>query len=108
MIEFTRVDSVEATDRGLLASLHGEQLRIEPVREDVVRIKLSRGGVFDDAPTHAVIADGRADFTVEGHVLRTAALTVTLRLDPFGIDVHRADGSPVLESTGAYATLNDA
>ncbi|MDA0182093.1 glycoside hydrolase family 31 protein [Solirubrobacter phytolaccae] len=108
MIAFTRVDSVEVTERGLLASLHGEQLRIEPVREDVVRIKLSRGGVFDDAPTHAVIADGGAAFTVEGNVLRTAALTVTLRLDPFGIDVHRSDGSPVLETTRAYATLNDA
>lgn len=108
MIAFTRVDAVEATERGLLAQLHGEQLRIEPVRDDVVRIKLSRGGVFDDAPTYAVIADGTADFTVDGNVLRTAALTVTLRLDPFGIDVHRADGSPVIESTAAYATINDA
>ena len=108
MLQFTRVDSIETTERGLEAALHGERLRIEPVRDDVVRIKLSRGGVFDDTPTHAVIADGTAEFTVEGNQLRTAALTVTLREDPFGIDVHRADGTAVLESTRAYATLNDA
>lgn len=108
MIAYTKIGGVTATDRGLEATVDGERLRIEPVREDVVRIKLSRGGAFDDTPTFAVIADGTAAFTVEGNTLRTSALTVTLREDPFGIDIHRADGSPVLETTRAYETLNDA
>ena len=56
-IRFERVDSVEQTDRGLLAHLHGEQLRVEPVRPDVVRLQLSRGGVFDEKPTYAVCVD---------------------------------------------------
>ena len=45
----------------------------------------------------------------------TAACTVSLWLDPFRIDVHRADGTPVVETAAdeegrywAYATLNDA
>ena len=51
------------------------------VREDVVRIKISRGGVFDEAPTFAVVDDGGADFEVDGTTLRTAALEVDAR-DP--------------------------
>ena len=57
MRSFERVDSVAEIERGLLAALHGERLRIEVLREDVVRVKLSRGGVFDETPTYAVCVD---------------------------------------------------
>ena len=46
-IRWDRVDSVVQTPTGILAELHGEQLRIDVVRPDVLRIKISRGGVFD-------------------------------------------------------------
>jgi alpha-glucosidase len=119
---FERVTSVAETDRGLLAELHGERLRIDLVRADVVRIKISRGGLFDESPTFAVCVDPLSrsvEFTMErtGDLvrLRTAALTVSLWLDPFRLDVHRSDGSPVVETAEgpggcywAYATLNDA
>src|SRR4051812_48134123 len=115
MLAFERVESVQETERGLLAALHGERLRIDVVRDDVVRVKISRGSVFEETPTHAVCVDPLAqgvDFRVErddGVVrVRTAALVVTLRLDPFGLDVHRPDGSPVAESVAPYATRNDA
>jgi alpha-glucosidase len=121
-VRFERVTSVDETERGLLAELHGEHLRIDLVREDVVRVKISRGGVFDESPTFAVCVDPlsaqveatfeRADGVVR---LRTAALVVALGLDPFRLDVHRSDGSPVVETMQdpdgrywAYATLNDA
>ncbi|CAA9499833.1 MAG: GH31 [uncultured Solirubrobacteraceae bacterium] len=121
-LRFERVDAVEETARGLLADLHGEQLRVDLVRPDVVRLKLSRGGAFDESPTFAVCVDPlEADvpFEVEreeGVVrLRAAGLVVSLGLDPFRLDVHRPDGSPVLETAEdedgrpwAYATLNDA
>lgn len=119
---FERVDGVEETPRGLLASLHGEQLRVDVVREDVVRVKISRGGRFDEQPTYAVCVDpleGEVGFAVErgdGAVrLRTEALVLSLHLDPFRLDVHRPDGTPVVETAQdpqgrywAYATLNDA
>jgi alpha-glucosidase len=124
---FARVDAVEVTDRGLSARLHGERLRVDVVRADVVRFAISRGGVFDEHPSHAVCVDPLAvevPFTVEettggdgGRVmrLRTSGLVVTLALAPFRLDVHRPDGSPVAVGaddeaggTGAYATLNDA
>ena len=121
-IRFERVESVERTERGLLGRLHGELLRVEPVADDVVRIQLSRGGAFDDPPTYAVCVDPfervvewSAEPGEDAWRVRTASLVVTLWLDPFRIDVHRTDGSAVLESAldadgrpWAYATLNDA
>jgi len=121
-IRFERIDSVEQSERGLLARLHGEALRIEPVAADVVRIQLSRGGAFDDQPTYAVCVDPfegdvewRAESDDASWRLVTSDLVVTLWLEPFRLDVHRTDGSVVLETAAdedghhwAYATLNDA
>src|SRR4051794_20758715 len=91
-LRFERVDQVEGTERGLAARLHGERLLVELVAEDVVRLRISRGGTFDDPPTHAVCADPLAEPVKhevehgEGVVrLRTAAMVVTLGLDPFRV-----------------------
>jgi len=121
-IRCERVDSVTQTPTGILAELHGEQLRIDVVRPDVLRIKISRGGMFDEQPTFAVCVDPLAspiDFALEQDAeqvqLITAACRASLWLDPFRIDVHRTDGSPVIETAQdeagkfwAYATLNDS
>jgi alpha-glucosidase len=121
-VRFDRVDSAEVTDRGLMAELHGERLRIDLVSESVVRFKISRGGEFDESPTFAVCVDPLAQ-PVEFQVVRdaerfrliTAAMVVSLWLEPFRLDVHRSDGSAVIETAAddqgrywAYATLNDA
>ena len=121
-IRYSHVDSVAGTPRGLLADLHEEQLRIDVISADVVRFTISRAGVFDEVPTFAVCVDALArpvDFRIERNEdsvrLITDALTVSLWLDPFRFDVHRADGSAVIETATdedgqywAYATLNDA
>jgi alpha-glucosidase len=122
-IRWERVDSVQQTATGILAELHRELLRIDVVRTDVLRIKISRGGVFDESPTFAVCVDPLASSPVEFRVeqgpervqLITADCTASLWLDPFRIDVHRSDGSPVIETAQdpdgrywGYATLNDS
>ena len=121
-IRFERVASVEETAHGLLAEVDAERMRIEVVRADVVRIKISRGGVFDEEPTYAVCIDpldADVPFEVERDADRvrlvTDGLVVSLWLDPFRLDVHRPDGTPVVETAAdedgrywAYATLNDA
>jgi alpha-glucosidase len=121
-LRFPRVETVEATDRGLTATLGSERLRVDVVRSDVVRLAISRGGVFDEAPTFAVCVDPLGepvDVAVELAPdvarVRTAALVVSVWLDPFRIDVHRPDGTPVIETAAdekgrywAHATLNDA
>ena len=117
-----RVGPVEQTPTGLLAPLDGERLRIDVVRPDVLRLAISRGGVFDEAPTAAVCVDPLAEpgsFELErgeGVVrLRTDALVLELGRDPFRVDVRRPDGTAVVETAvddagrpWAYATLNDA
>ena len=119
---FERVESVEETPHGVLASVHGERLRLDVIRADTVRVKISRGGVFDEEPTFAVCVDPLSEatpFTMERDDeavrVRTADLVVTLWLDPFRLDVHRTDGTAVVETAQdsegrywAYATLNDA
>jgi alpha-glucosidase len=119
---FERAGSVEETPLGLVAELHGERLRLELVRDDLLRVKISRGRIFDDSPTFAVCVDPVADpveFSVERADdvvrLRTSAMVVSLWLEPFRIDVHRSDGTAVVETAQdsdgrywAYATLNDA
>ena len=121
-VRLERVRSIATTDRGLLATVDDEQLRLDVVRDDVVRVAISRGGAFDDAPTFAVCVDPlteRVAFEVErgdGVVrLRTAALVASIGLDPFRLDVHRADGTAVVETAvddegrpWAYARLNDS
>jgi alpha-glucosidase len=121
-VRFERVSSVQETEHGLLAQLDLEQLRIDVVRADLMRVKISRGGVFDESPTFAVCTDPLAEST-EFRVVQeadrvrlvTSALVVSIWLDDFRLDVHRADGSPVVESAAdaeghywAYATLNDS
>ena len=56
-LRFERVDEVRETERGIEASLHGERLQVDLVTDDVVRIRISRGGSFDERPTYAVCVD---------------------------------------------------
>ncbi|MEI6591413.1 MAG: hypothetical protein WCO24_05350, partial [Actinomycetes bacterium] len=53
-LKFTSVNSVTSTDRGLVAQLHGERLRIDLLASDAIRVKISRGASFDEAPSHAL------------------------------------------------------
>jgi len=119
---FERVSGVTRTERGILAEVHGQQLRIDVLHDDVLRIKISRGRRFDEQPTFAVTADldaATARFSIEetgGAVhIRTRRMVLSLWLDPFHLDAYRADGSLIFESYRdadgsywAYATLNDA
>ncbi|NNJ11721.1 DUF4968 domain-containing protein [Chloroflexales bacterium ZM16-3] len=118
-----RVTAVSRTDSGVLAQVDQELLRVDVIRDDIVRLKISRGGSFDETPTFAVCADlagcAAPAFSVEedAHAVRvrTAQLVVTIRRDPFCLDAHRADGSAIFETwrdadgtPWPYATLNDS
>ena len=137
-LRFDHVTSVAPTETGLVAQLHGERFRVDVCRADVVRLQLSRGGVFDDKPTYAVCVDplegarrGEVEWRIESEPVSdaetgagTAAsrwrvvtddLVVTLEVSPFRVDVHRTDGSPVVTTAvdesglpATYSTLNDA
>ncbi|MBW3637231.1 MAG: DUF4968 domain-containing protein, partial [Armatimonadetes bacterium] len=117
---FERLTSVESTPRGILAHIEGEMLRVDVIRDDILRLKISRGGQFDEAPTFAVCADLEAQspaFYVtqnEDEVrLQTAQITLTIGKAPFRLEAHRADGSVIFETFRdengdfwPYATIN--
>ncbi len=120
-----RADGLARHAEGIELTLDGgeDRLRVEVLRADVLRLKISRGGRFDEQPSVAVVAGapaalGGAEFTVtetpEAVRVVTSALTLTVAKSPFRLDAHRADGSPIFESAPdaaglplAYATLND-
>jgi len=100
-----RVIGAKCLARGGEFSLGGalhETLRVEFLRDDVLRLALSRGGKFDEKPTHAVIADTSCSAAAfdwetgeEGATLATRGMRVTVAFSPFDITVHRTDGSVV-------------
>ncbi len=116
------VTEVRRTARGLelaLAPLR-ERLQIDAIRDDIVRLRISRQGRFDDQPTFAVCAEfpEPPPFTIEEENdlvrLRTSALTVTVHKRPFGLEVTRVDGTVILRefvgddgASAFHGTLND-
>lgn len=118
---FERVGTIELTSRGFLAEVEGELLRVDVLRDDILRLKISRGRRFDESPTFAVCADVEAEtphFEIEESAeavrLATAQVVLTLGKAPFRLEAHRADGTPIFESyededgnPWPYATLND-
>lgn len=113
-LSFSSVSNVSINDRGLEADFGGERLRIQFIREDLIRIKVSRGGFFDELPTYALCVDPldqtvsfEAAETAKTVTLTTTKIKVELQLSPFAINVYRADGSAVIETT-SFKALNDA
>ena len=103
-VPLKRVNSVSKTKAGLLASVDGEQLRIDVINAEVVRIKVSVDGIFDEKPTYAVAEEPKLSsrFKLKTNngvtTLVTAALVVRVQHEPFSLDTYRTDGSVVFES----------
>ena len=98
------VRSVRKTRSGILLQVDGEQMRVDVLRDDVLRIKISQGGVFDEQPTFAACFDPRrkAAFTVKQTRLMVEVSTSRMRLRisrvPFAVDAYRTDGSTIFET----------
>ena len=127
-LKFNKVENVAVTDRGLEASLHGERLRVDLIAADVIRVKISRGGQFDEAPSAALAPEVAARAALPEHLvpfefkadaatasITTSALRAVVGLNPFTLDVYRTDGSAVVETARdahgnprTFETLNDA
>jgi len=110
----------EKTGHGVLLGVGDEKVRADVLAPDVLRLKISQAGHFDEAPTFAAsfvvreppsfrVVDDGEKVTLDTGVMR---LTVTKR--PFSMRAHRADGSVIFEDaiddSGAcgYVSLNDS
>ena len=123
-IQLKSVSNVERTQRGILANLEHELLRIDVINQATLRIKISRGGVFDENPSFALVRDPFELWAESRHyefglevsdsqlVMTTSELSLTIQLESFGWSLDRTDGSRVfatgdLLGASAYSTLND-
>lgn len=120
-ISLESVTNISRTELGFDASLDHEILRVEVIKSDLLRIRISRGGVFDPAPSYALAIDPLAEAEALGLdrsfeleqagdsvTLKTAALTLQVQTDQFAFQLTRADGSSVAKSYGAgYRILNN-
>ena len=121
-LHFEQATEIARSTSGLSAKLGREKLRIDIIEADLIRIKISRGGKFDERPSEAVAVEpelGNVSYDwaegPEGATITTSALRVEVTASPFAIDVYRTDGSVVFESSRdkhgrpqSYSTLNDA
>src|SRR5437764_990927 len=97
------VAHVARTPLGATFQLEDEILRAEFIRPDILRLKMSRGNVFDEQPTFACSfelphsADFELDEDEERVTLKTSRLLLRVGKKPFSFDVYRPDGSVVFE-----------
>ena len=97
------VTSLERIERGLLLTIGDERFRAEVIRADVLRLKISRAGKFDEAPTYAASFSMSAGvpFQVieraDSITLETSQLKLVVSRAPFGLAVFRSDGSVVFQ-----------
>lgn len=107
-------------DNGVRVEVDDELLRVEVLREDTLRLKISVGGRFDERPTHAgCFTPGPVPaFTLaedgDAITLRTAALVLRIQRAPFAMDAERPDGSRIFRSarradglSESYSAIND-
>ena len=98
------VQTVEETSTGVLIGVDGERLRVDVIRDDLLRLKISQAGQFDEAPTFATCftPPGQAEFEVEetpdAVTLTTRALRLRVDKQDFALDAYRTDGSILFES----------
>ncbi len=107
-----RVNSVTKTKHGLLASVDDEFLRVDVIDAELVRIKISVGGVFDEQPTYALAGEPKLGkrFAVKTKngvtLLFTGKMYVRIRHEPFAFDVRVKDGlvfEPIEDEQGAWS-----
>lgn len=95
------VAAVERIERGARLRLDEEWVRVEVLRPDVLRIKISKAGAFDEAPTFAACFELPPpvpfDLAESGETITLTTTAVILRINraPFRMECRRADGTLV-------------
>jgi alpha-glucosidase len=129
LIHFSAVTTFDYTETGIVARLDDELLRIDVIKDDLIRVSISRGGKFDESPTFALAIDplsiaresiknGQLAFSVteanDKILVTTGAINLEIVKQPFAFNAYRSDGSAIFETahtrdgqSGAYSVLND-
>lgn len=115
-IKLEKVANFARTRRGVLLDVDDEQVKIDFIFDDVIRVKISKGGIFDASPTFAIPNDefGAPEFLVTEKknklIIKSNQLTVEVNLKEFSIDVFRVSGEKIIDSVAdwSYRFLNNS
>lgn len=115
------VTAFEQSERGLLLTVGEEKFRVDVIRADLLRLKISRAAKFDETPTFAASFEMPAPVPFQVHEdvdvikLETSRLELVIWRAAFGLAVYRSDGSAVFEDAAGldgrshgYVHLNDS
>ena len=115
------VSAVQQSERGLLLAVGDEKFRVDVIRADILRLKISRSGKFDETPTFAAAFEMPAPvpFRVREEAdvitLETSQLKLVIWRAAFGLAAYRTDGSVVFEDavgpdgrSHGYVHINDS
>jgi len=115
------VTALEQCERGLLLTVGEEKFRVDVIRADLLRLKISRSGAFDEMPTFAAAFElpepvpFRVAENSEVITLETSRLKLVIWRAAFGLAAYRTDGSVVFEDVSApdgrslgYLHINDS
>jgi alpha-glucosidase len=114
---------VEKTTHGVLLGVGEEKFRADVIRPDLLRLKISQSGQFDEKPTFAAqfqmppappfrVTDDDASITLE-----TGSVRLVISRRPFALAAYRSDGSTIFEDrvepgdesgNRGYRHLNDS
>ena len=120
-LPFTQTGRCVRLESGIELELEAEKFRVTVLQEDLLLLKISHGGRWEQSPSHAVCADigsMRSEFSLEENDdeirLTTTAMLLTIFRNPFGLRAVRSDGSVIFQTASdqaeiswAYARLND-
>jgi alpha-glucosidase len=111
---------VEKNDGGMLVGVGDEKFRVDVLRPDLLRLKISQAGQFDENPTFAACfqTSGAPPFRVVESdttiTLDTGRMRLVVTRKPFALAAYRVDGSTIFEDhkdehgNGGYLQLNDS
>ena len=111
---------VEKTTQGIVVGVGDEKFRADVLRPDLLRLKISQAGRFDDSPTFAASFQEpsappfQVSETAESVTLDTGQVRLVITRQPFALDAYRSDGSVIFEDqrdslgNGGYLQLNDS
>lgn len=115
------VRAMERTEHGLIVNVGEERFRVDVIRQDILRLKISQANRFDEAPTAAACFElqDNPQFEVKQNDdsirLLTEAMELVISRKPFALAAYRRDGSPIFEDhrdpngvPQGYLHLNDA
>src|SRR6187431_3114390 len=115
------VRAVERTPQGIQLAVGEERFRVDVLRADMLRLKISQAKFFDEEPTFAVVGTpvGAVPFDLkqedETITLQTDQLRLVIRREAFHLSAYRHDGTVIFEDAVAadgsplgYQQLNDA